>query len=289
MRFIIIPLFFLFSLNAFGQNDTAKTGEFNIILLPPNIKNYGKMFLHWGYNRAWYSKSDIHFKGNNYDFTLIDAVAKDRPTTFNWERYFAPQNLTIPQTNLKIGYFITNKWSLSFGVDHMKYVLDMLRNTKITGNINNNSPYDGNYNNDEVYLDTNFIYYEHTDGLNYVNLEGDYFVPLGSWKNKVILQTNLGGGAGFLLPKTRAVLFERSYRDNFNIAGYGFNGKIGLDLRFWDFFFIHTDLKGGFINMPNVRITNDPNEGAKQHFWFTEFDWLIGFNFNLKKKNEPSK
>jgi hypothetical protein len=111
-------------------------------------------------------------------------------------------------------------------------------------------------------------------------------MPLAAWGKKIILQTNLGGGIGFLLPKTRTVLFKQSYRDNFNIAGYGFNGKIGLDLRFWNFFFIHTDLKGGFINMPNVRITDNPNEGAKQHFWFTEFDWLFGFNFNLSKNKK---
>ena len=284
MKALIISIIFLLSLNTIGQNDSSKTNRNTLVLVRPNAKNFGNLFIHWGYNRAWYSTSDIHFKGNGYNFTLVDAVAKDRPTVFNWGQYFALQNLTIPQTNFKIGYFISDKWSLSFGVDHMKYVLEKSRYTTISGTINNNSVYDGTYKNDAIYLANNFIHYEHTDGLNYVNLEGDYFIPLVSWKNKIILQTNFGGGAGFLLPKTRAVLFKQSYRDNYNIAGYGFNGKIGLDLKFWNFFFLHTDLKGGFINMPNVRITDDSNEGAKQHFWFTEFNWLFGLNYALSKK-----
>src|SRR5438045_4632837 len=38
----------------------------------------------WGYNRDWYSKSDIHVYGydprshTNYDFMLYDAKAKDK-------------------------------------------------------------------------------------------------------------------------------------------------------------------------------------------------------------------
>ena len=30
----------------------------------------GAIFLYWGWNRAIYSNSDVHFRGNGYDFTL---------------------------------------------------------------------------------------------------------------------------------------------------------------------------------------------------------------------------
>lgn len=39
----------------------------------------GKFFISWGGNRESYTKSDIHFKGDDYDFTIHDATAKDKP------------------------------------------------------------------------------------------------------------------------------------------------------------------------------------------------------------------
>lgn len=41
--------------------------------------NKGKFFVFWGGNRGYYSKSDIQFKGNGYNFTLSDVEALDRP------------------------------------------------------------------------------------------------------------------------------------------------------------------------------------------------------------------
>ena len=281
MRFLLIPFITIFSFFTFGQNDLVPSSKFRLDTSKSNSFNKGKLHINWGYNRAWYSKSDIQFEGDHFNFILYDAVAKDRPTPFNWATYFAPKNLTIPQTNLRVGYFITNNWSISLGLDHMKYVMEILRHNTISGDINMETPYDGNYVNDPIFLDSTFLNFEHTDGLNYVNIESDYYYPFLSWKDKIIAQAVVGFGAGFLLPKTRTVMFKRTYRDDFNIAGFGTNGKLGCNVRFWNYFFIQTNLKGGFINMPNIRITSNPSENGKQHFWFTQFNWLIGLNFNL--------
>ena len=85
--------------------------------------NKGRIYAFWGWNRGWYSNSDIRFQGNNYDFTLNDVEAKDKPLPFNFNNYFGPTNISLPQTNLRIGYFITDKIDISFGDDHMKYVM----------------------------------------------------------------------------------------------------------------------------------------------------------------------
>jgi len=42
-------------------------------------KNKGKAYFYWGGNRTKYSKSDIQFEGKNYNFTLQDVNAKDKP------------------------------------------------------------------------------------------------------------------------------------------------------------------------------------------------------------------
>jgi len=48
----------------------------------------GSVMAFWGWNRSVYTKSDIHFKGNGYDFQLDDVVAHDRQTPFRTNIYF---------------------------------------------------------------------------------------------------------------------------------------------------------------------------------------------------------
>lgn len=43
----------------------------------------GSIMAFWGWNRSGYTKSDIRFSGNGYDFTLNNVVAHDRPTKFS--------------------------------------------------------------------------------------------------------------------------------------------------------------------------------------------------------------
>lgn len=274
-----ILIFFVFAISGLSaQSDSTKLKtkcqrDFE--------SNNGRFFLHWGYNRGWYTKSDIQFQGNNFDFTVHDAVAKDRPTPFKWNDYFAPQNLTIPQTNLKLGYFITEKLALSFGVDHMKYVMQNHLTSNVSGTINTGGIHDGVYDSDPKELEWSFIIFEHTDGLNYINLELDRYTSLLNRKfikTQFKLENNSGVGSGFLLPKTNATLFKSKHRDDFNIAGYGLNAKTGLKLSVGKYFYLQSEFKSGFIHMPNIRISTDKSEGAKQHFFFSQFNWLLGFN-----------
>ena len=61
----------------------------------------GQWFFLWGYNRAAYDESDIHFRGNDYDFILKDVKADDYPSRFRWKYVFP--DVTIPQTNIRFG------------------------------------------------------------------------------------------------------------------------------------------------------------------------------------------
>ncbi len=76
----------------------------------------GTFYAFWGWNRAAYSNSDIHFKGNDYDFTLYRVKAHDRPTPFSYHNYFQIDRITIPpQTNFKIGYFFKDNMAINIG------------------------------------------------------------------------------------------------------------------------------------------------------------------------------
>ena len=247
--------------------------------------NKGKCYFFWGGNRENYSKSDIHFKGNNYDFTLYDVVAEDKPKGWHID-YINIGRMTIPQTNFRMGYFINDKYNISIGLDHMKYVMKQEQLAKISGN------YPSEYNatvvsNGEVDLtDESFLTFEHTDGLNYINTELSRFDDIsGLFKlpNTDKFQINLteGLGGGILYPKTNAKLFDKERHDDFHVSGFGISAKIGLNFTFYKYFFVQTELKTGYINMNDIKTTYDNSDEASQQFLFLQRIIAFGGIFKI--------
>lgn len=256
------------------------------IVQKKKVTNKGKFFVYWGWNWASYSNSDIRFKGANYDFTLQNVKAQDRQTKFSFNDYFNPGRVTIPQTNYRIGYFFKENYTVSIGVDHMKYVMIADQDVKINGNINiGNAKYDGTYNNETINLAADFLRFEHTDGLNYVNVEVKRFDDVSHWfgLNLENLQINLteGVGMGILYPRTNTTLLGMERHDDFHLSGYGASVAGGLNITFLKHFFVQADLKGGYIYMPDVRTTKSPVDTASQSFYFFENTILIGGKFRL--------
>ena len=156
---VLAALFLGFSFG-FGQDEKPKKEP---------LTQKGQMLIFWGWNRAAFSNSDIHFKGNGYDFVLHKVVAHDRPTEFSYYNYFKPDRVTIPQTNQRFAYFLKDNLALVVGVDHMKYVMDQEQSVKFSGNITD-PDYAAMVQNGQVDLtDGEFLVFEHTDGLNYIN------------------------------------------------------------------------------------------------------------------------
>jgi hypothetical protein len=252
--------------------------------------NKGKMYIFWGGNRESYSSSDIHFKGDDYDFTLYDVQAHDKPKGWHID-YINPARMTIPQTNLRIGYFINDHYNISIGFDHMKYVMTQDQIARIGGVVGNSYPnYAGVYlpsgNNTIDLTDGSFLEFEHTDGLNYVNTEFcrvDDISKLFKIRNTDKFQINIteGVGAGILYPKTNSKLLGKERHDDFHVSGFGISAKVGLNFTFFKYFFIQTELKGGYINMNDIRTTNDPADSASQHFLFLQRIIAFGGIFSL--------
>ena len=250
------------------------------------VTNKGKFFVYWGWNWASYSNSDIRFKGDNYDFTLKNVKARDRQTEFSFRDYFHPGRVTIPQTNYRIGYFFKENYTISIGVDHMKYVMIADQDVEINGDINvGNAKYDGSYTNENINLAEDFLRFEHTDGLNYVNVELKRFDDVSKWfgLNSENLQINLteGFGLGILYPRTNSTLLGNERNDEFHLSGYGMSIGAGLNISFLKHFFIQADLKGGYINMPDITTTKNSADTASQSFYFFENTILIGGKFRL--------
>ncbi len=258
----------------------------NDVALKNKPTNKGKFFAHWGWNWASYSDSDIRFKGENYDFVLSDVKARDTPSKFSFKKYFGITNITKPQTNFRIGYFFKENYTISIGVDHMKYVVNNDQFVTIDGTITiGNLKYDGIYNNQKIQLTEDFLRLEHTDGLNYLNIELKRFDNIDHWFgfNSKNLQVNLteGFGVGVLYPKTDTSLLGKERHDDYHLSGWGVSAIAGLNVTFLKHFYIQSAYKIGYIDMPDVKTSLNTLESASQSFFFFENNIVIGGKFRL--------
>ena len=258
----------------------------NDVALKNKPTNKGKFFAHWGWNWASYSDSDIRFKGENYDFVLSDVKARDTPSKFSFKKYFGITNITKPQTNFRIGYFFKENYTVSIGVDHMKYVVNNDQFVTIDGTISiGNLKYDGIYNNQKIQLTEDFLRLEHTDGLNYLNIELKRFDNIDHWFgfNSKNLQVNLteGFGVGVLYPKTDTSLLGKERHDDYHLSGWGVSAIAGLNVTFLKHFYIQSAYKIGYIDMPDIKTSLNTLESASQSFFFFENNIVIGGKFRL--------
>ncbi len=244
----------------------------------------GSFYIYWGWNRAKYSNSDISFKGNNYDFTLYDVEAKDRQSKFDLGLYLNPGTITIPQYNFRIGYYLNDKYDLSIGADHMKYVMVNDQASTIDGTITNSgTTYDGTYSKQPFAIDSKFLKFEHTDGLNYINAEIRRHQDLFKIKKHIQVSILGGLGGGVLVPRTNTTLLNNPRYDQFHLAGFGLGAMFGVNFELLNHFFIQTELKAGYINMPSIRTTMFKTDNAKQSFNFLQTNVVFGYRFFAKK------
>lgn len=301
----------------------------------PVLSRKGSFFFCWGYNRAMYSKSDIRFRGDGYDFTITDVTAKDAPTK-TMLTYIKPGAFTVPQYNYRLGYYLTNKVFISLGSDHMKYVINK-QAARLTGKVStgNNAGYyshtevligegrfsgnflgassvsfsgkklsrpvhpgdilhSGNGHEDGSILDSlpgGFVSgFEHCDGLNDVSLEIggiDQLWISHNTKHGFIIQGSIG--LGVVIPDTEAyVLGEDAWHNkpgpSYHVAGYSTSGIVGIQFHFYNHFFLQARVKGGYINLPDIRTTVSGGK-ASQHFLFLESICSFGFSYAFGKKD----
>ena len=279
-KFFKIFLIFFVGSFVFGQNSNDENTEIG------SKKPFGKkgtMFVFWGWNRAAFSKSDIHFKGNGYDFVLHNVVAHDRPSDLSWD-YINPKEVSIPQFNFRYGYFIKDNLAIVVAQDHMKYVMDQNQAVDITGNISD-PVYANMVQNGKINLaDEKFLTFEHTDGLNYVNAGVEKYKNLYA-KEKVEILWAYGGGLGVMFPKSNVKLFGNERSDRFHVAGFGADVRTNINFIFWKRLMARVEAKFGYINMPDVKTTlNNKPDKASHDFVFGQINFGVGYVFNIKNK-----
>ncbi len=270
MKNFLILLFISFSYFTLAQNEVKVKKKFSFF---------------WGYNSSAFTKSDLQIEGEGYNYTLYNITAKDRPSHFNANTYFNIKKFSIPQYNARIGYQWKEKWALSFGYDHMKYVVDQNQVVPILGSIKTDraGKYKGYYSTgDSISIAKDFLEFEHTDGLNYITFGIDNVNQLFNLKQGLfILTLRTGFEIGILVPRTDVNTFGGPAPNIFNFAGYGTSLKTEFRLQFKKHFFFQATGKAGYINMPHISTTRNKADKASQHFNFIEGFWAIGTNFYL--------
>lgn len=268
MRVFFLSLMLLTaSLSSLGQDALENTISKN------------SFYVYWGWNRSWFSSSDITFTGENYNFTLENVDASDRPTKFS-KTYFYPKTLTIPQFNFKVGFAFKDNYDISIGTDHMKYVMETNQTAQINGIIDiPGSPFNGEYAGEKFVITEDFLRFEHTDGLNYINIELRHNRHLFN-RSKWNFHLKEGIGFGGLYPRTNATLLGKERHDEFHWSGYGVAAITGLNITRGKGFFIQPEFKAGFINLTDIRTTKSEADRAQQKFFFSQLNIVFGTYLN---------
>lgn len=259
------------------------------------LQRKGSWYFSWGYNRSTYANSDIHFVGPGYDFTLDKVIAKDFPTPFSEiKTYFDPALLSIPQFNFHVGYFLSDKWALSVGWDHMKYVMVNDQASTISGYINAqvsnpaisvNPAYVASYDKKPFTINSkDFLTFEHTDGFNYASVELENYAPIWKGKKKHLqLDWMNGFGGGLIVPRSDVRLFTVGANHFWNVAGAGASVKTGLRLNFSKLLYFEAVAKAGTTRLWDIRTTGRSVDHAEQSITYLEGYGALGFTFGNVK------
>jgi hypothetical protein len=164
----------------------------------------------------------------------------------------------------------------------MKYVIDSNQASTISGVVSADASekYAGKYLNDPLLVTTDFVKFEHTDGLNLFSVDFEYTLSLiGFFKNKLRIELNSAVSAAFMIPRTDARVFGYGLNNNYHLAGYAVNAKTGPQIRLFDHYFLRAQARAGYIVLPNILIHNEAPDRADQNFAFFECYIVAGILF----------
>ncbi|MBP7809731.1 MAG: hypothetical protein KA163_10590 [Bacteroidia bacterium] len=278
---IIAVLILLSFSNSFSQSDSLRKKN----------KVKGSFYFTWGYTRAWYSKSTIHFsdhsgkmrdnntgKPTDYDFTVYNATASDRP---DFRGIVDIVNITIPQFVAHAGYYFNNKqdFGIEINYDHTKYVVDDYQKVRVKGTFNGTS-----VDKDTILDPKNFLHFEHTDGANFWMLNF-----LKRWKiynpgKRLHIGWVAKAGAGIVYPRTDVTLFGERLNNKWHIAGWIAGVETGVRTEFLKYGVFEFTAKGSYADYRKVLVLGKGNGTARHSFFTAQLTATIGFKlFGIKK------
>ena len=245
-----------------------------------------QFYLSWGYTKAKYSKSTIHFKNtsnkfnerrgtpDNYDFTIYDATASDRP---DLKKIKDVVNVTIPQFVGRVGYMFNSKWGIEMSYDHTKYVVNDWQKVHIKGQIDG-MPVDK----DTIMNPDSFLHFEHTDGANFWMLNAIRKIELYRPAKNLSISAVIKPGAGVVFPRTDVTMFGQQLNNDWHVAGWIVGVEGGLHIEFFRNGLFELTGKGSYADYRRCFILGRGNGNATHHFFTGQLTATLGLKFDSR-------
>lgn len=247
----------------------------------------GEFYFSWGYNKEWYTNSNVSISqpslGNN--FTFRNTKLEDHP---GWDDALFTKEISIPQYNYRIGYFIDKDKDLAIEInfDHTKALFLDNQTVHMVGTYNGRA------------IDSSFIFSKNGTGSsrNYYYLNnGANFLLFNIVKRKKFkkLSTNYFDfdglakvGIGPVIPHVENSLFGVKNDQLFQFGGWNTGIEYALRSTFKKSLFLEFSGKVDYAYYYNLKV----NQGtAKQGFGTLEFILNLGYTLPAGPKREVKK
>jgi hypothetical protein len=231
----------------------------------------GKLWMQFGYNRAYFLPGDIKFQGKDYAFTLNKAQAYDDWQFASLDKW----DKQMPQFTYRLGYFFNSEemWGFELSYTWVNYVLQDNSKVKVKGNV------EGENINGDAYLTEDFLRYKLSNGSGYAEakvVKG--FLIYGNHDYSQMFFALAKAGGGLAVTRTKATLFGITQQNDFAVSG--FTGTLEGTAKYtykshWNF---ETGIKGDFVDYTN----NATVHTGKATNWIVSLHWITSIGFEVR-------
>jgi hypothetical protein len=242
------------------------------------VKN-GSLYLSWGYNTEWYTRSTVHISqpslGN--DYKLVNVRAHDHP---GWDEGIIGKPMTIPQYNYRIGYFFNEKQDLAIEInfDHTKYIISDEQDVKVKGTYNNQP-----INTTKKFSEKEGSFYYLNNGANFLlfNLVKRFRLTNTTSQNwKLDLLTK--AGVGPVIPHVENSFWGLANKPHFQIGGWNTGVETALKLTAFRYVYLEFAQKFDYARYSGLKIYEGT---AKQAFGSYQLILNLGITLPTGKHN----
>lgn len=235
----------------------------------------GEFYFSWGYNKEWYTKSDLHINqpelGNKYTFENVRA--HDNP---GWDKGIFDRAMTIPQYNYRIGYFFKDDLAIEINFDHTKYIIDR-QEVHFKGTMDN-KPVDAT----TGWNENNGFYYFLNNGANFL-----LFNIVKRWdlyqhpRDKIRIDVLAKAGVGPVIPHVENSLFGQKNNPGFQIGGWNVGVENAVRATFFKYAYLEFAHKVDYARYAHLNIYKGK---ARQAFGTYELILNLGVTIPARKK-----
>lgn len=244
----------------------------------------GEFYFSWGYNKEWYTNSDVSINqpslGNNFIFK--NTKLEDHP---GWDEALLTKAISIPQYNYRIGYFIDKDKDLAFEInfDHTKALFLDNQTVHMVGTYNGRS-IDSSFVFSKTGTGTSRNYYYLNNGANFLLFNIVKRKKFTKISNKYFAFDGLAKvGIGPLIPHVENSLFGVKNDQKFQFGGWNTGAEYAIRSTFKKSLYLEFAGKLDYAYYYNLEV----NQGtAKQAFGTLEFILNLGYTLPMGPKRE---